>query len=371
MAGKRLIKLILLICCTALIAGCSTGEKEPESTLSLLRPEEERPDPQPFETAAVYGMVSASDRLTYGLSSAGLLSYTGRTNGRGACYEWRDVVWVETSDRYTLGLDKDGRGLVAGIYQDGESDSSVFGTAAYIAEKTADLEQAKEDLAEVESRKNYALDRFTNVGYACFENDAAIVEAISRVFPVFFFLVAALVCATTMTRMIAEERTQIGTRKALGYSAFAIGGKYLLYAGSAALIGSVGGYLLGTTVIPEIIWKVYQIMYGPIAPLSHVWRPLLFGVSFAAAALWEPSRPIATADRPDELTRYLNAAVPLDDPECLSCVWLPMCGGGCPHRRLYGGGKACLPYRDMPEAYALSLYNKLKQSLKAAGKEKK
>ena len=138
MAGKRLIKLILLICCTALIAGCSAGEKEPESTLALLRPEEERPDPQPFETAAVYGMVSASDRLTYGLSSAGLLSYTGRTNGRGACYEWRDVVWVETSDRYTLGLDKDGRVLVAGIYQDGESDSSVFGTAAYIAEKTAD-----------------------------------------------------------------------------------------------------------------------------------------------------------------------------------------------------------------------------------------
>ena len=189
-----------------------------------------------------------------------------------------------------------------------DAEEAVEENKKTVAEKTADLEQAKEDLAEVESRKNYALDRFTNVGYACFENDAAIVEAISRVFPVFFFLVAALVCATTMTRMIAEERTQIGTRKALGYSASAIGGKYLLYAGSAALIGSVGGYLLGTTVIPEIIWKVYQIMYGPIAPLSHVWRPLLFGVSFAAAALcsvgtaWITGRAVL-AEKPAELIR--------------------------------------------------------------------
>ena len=175
-------------------------------------------------------------------------------------------------------------------------------------EKTRELEDAKEELAALEKRKNYVLDRFTNVGYACFENDAAIVQGISRVFPIFFFLVAALVCATTMTRMITEERTQIGTRKALGYSGGAIARKYLLYAASASVIGSVGGWLLGTSLIPEIIWKVYEIMYGPIARLTHVSSPLLFGVSFASAALcsvgtaWITGRAVL-AERPAELIR--------------------------------------------------------------------
>ncbi|MBR4744462.1 MAG: FtsX-like permease family protein [Oscillospiraceae bacterium] len=189
-----------------------------------------------------------------------------------------------------------------------DAESEIEENRRTLAEKTEELADAKEALAEVESRKNYALDRFTNVGYACFENDAAIVQGISRVFPIFFFLVAALVCATTMTRMITEERTQIGTRKALGYSAAAISRKYLLYAASAAVIGSVGGYLVGTTVIPEIIWKVYEIMYGPIASLSHVKSPLLFGVSFAAAALcsvgtaWITGRAVLS-ERPAELIR--------------------------------------------------------------------
>ena len=142
MAGKRITSLLLaaalLLGCASLLAGCSIGKKEPESTLMFLKPQEEKPDPQPLTTAAVYGMVSVSDKLTYGLSSAGVLSYIGRTNGRSACYGWKDLTWVESTDRYTLGLDKAGRILVAGKYQEGEQDSSVFGTAAYIEEKTAD-----------------------------------------------------------------------------------------------------------------------------------------------------------------------------------------------------------------------------------------
>lgn len=177
-----------------------------------------------------------------------------------------------------------------------------------IKEHEAELADAKEELRKVEDVRTYALDRFANVGYACFENDVAIVEGISRVFPVFFFLVAALVCATTMTRMIAEERTQIGTRKALGYTAGQISRKYLLYAGSAALVGTAGGYALGTGIIPEIIWKVYQIMYGSFAPLCHVFVPHLLAVSFAAAVLctvgtaWVTGRAVLS-ERPAALIR--------------------------------------------------------------------
>ncbi len=101
-----------------------------------------------------------------------------------------------------------------------------------------------------------------NVGYVCFENDTGIVEGVSRVFPVFFFLVAALVCMTTMNRMIEEQRTQVGVMKALGYSESAIMGKYLFYSGSAALIGGVSGFIGGTVLIPQVVWMAYAIMYS-------------------------------------------------------------------------------------------------------------
>lgn len=131
----------------------------------------------------------------------------------------------------------------------------------------------------------YLLDRSTNVGYVCFENDASIVEGISRVFPAFFFLVAALVCATTMTRMVNDHRTRIGTLKALGYGNFSISGLYLFYAGSAALFGTILGYFLGTSLIPRIIWKVYEIMYGRFATLVSVFDGVLLLVSLLAALL--------------------------------------------------------------------------------------
>ena len=142
MAGKRIASLViasaLAFGCAAALAGCSFGEKEPESTIAYLQPEEKKTDPQPLETAAVYGMVSVSEKLTYGLSSAGVLSYIGRTNGFGACYGWKNVVWVDSNDQRTLGLDKDGRVMVAGQYLGGQSESGQIGTVAYIKERTAD-----------------------------------------------------------------------------------------------------------------------------------------------------------------------------------------------------------------------------------------
>ena len=104
-----------------------------------------------------------------------------------------------------------------------------------------------------------------------FESDSDIVAGVATIFPVFFLAVAALVCITTMTRMIDEERTQIGILKALGYSARTIMGKYLGYSVSASLIGCVLGLMLGCFVFPTIIWYAYCIMYNfsPQLTLSY------------------------------------------------------------------------------------------------------
>lgn len=103
----------------------------------------------------------------------------------------------------------------------------------------------------------YALGRTTNVGYLALDSNSDIVAGVAKVFPAFFLLVAALVCITTMTRMVEEERTQIGTLKALGYSSFSIISKYLLYAGSAAVLGCTLGVVAGSVVFPLILWNAY------------------------------------------------------------------------------------------------------------------
>ncbi len=124
-----------------------------------------------------------------------------------------------------------------------------------------DLTDGRRDLAELQAPDTYVLDRNTNVGYVCFESDADIVAGVSRVFPLFFFLVAALVCITTMTKMVDEERTQIGVMKALGYDSAGIMAKYLAYAGSAALLGCLIGVVGGSIVFPQMIWQAYTILY--------------------------------------------------------------------------------------------------------------
>ena len=81
--------------------------------------------------------------------------------------------------------------------------------------------------------------------------------------------------------------------------------------------------------------------------------------SFGTASKWDPADPIATADCPDHLTCYLNTGLPLSDSECSECVWLPVCAGGCPNKRLYYS-KQCLPYRNSPEKYVQALYGRMR-----------
>ena len=123
-----------------------------------------------------------------------------------------------------------------------------------VADGQKELRKAEDKVEDIENPKTYVLGRDTNIGYVCFDNDTSIVNSIAKVFPVFFFLVAALVCMTTMTRMIDEQRTQIGVLKALGYSRARILGKYMFYAASASLIGGLLGFFGGSFLFPGVIW---------------------------------------------------------------------------------------------------------------------
>ncbi len=148
----------------------------------------------------------------------------------------------------------------------------------------AELDSAMAEIDSMEEAKYYILTRETNYGYVSFENDTKIVYAISSVFPVFFFLVAALVCNTTMSRMVVEERGQIGILKALGFKRAEIHLSYLLYSGIAAILGCVFGFLLGSYAIPAIIWEVYKILYG-FAKIKFLFSIPLFLISLAVSLI--------------------------------------------------------------------------------------
>lgn len=123
------------------------------------------------------------------------------------------------------------------------------------------IRDAEDEIADIDEVTWYVLDRNSNVGYASFYANADKVASIAKVFPVFFFLIAALVVLTTMTRMVEEERTEIGVIKALGYNNVTIASKYLIYAALAGVSGAVTGLLAGTHLFPTVIWNAYGIMY--------------------------------------------------------------------------------------------------------------
>ena len=123
--------------------------------------------------------------------------------------------------------------------------------------------QYREQLEAASAPTVYEFDRFdSSEDYGSFYSDSQKIDKLSKVFPVFFILVAALVCLTTMTRMVDDERMLIGTYKALGYSGAAVSFKFLFYGLSAALIGSVLGTAIGLQVFPKIIYQCYKMLYN-------------------------------------------------------------------------------------------------------------
>ena len=149
----------------------------------------------------------------------------------------------------------------------------------------AELDSAEKQIKNINHADTYVLDRDTNAGYVCFESDTNVVQSVASVFPVFFFLVAALVCLTTMTRMIADQRTQIGIMKALGYSSGAIMGKYMFYSGSATVLGSIFGIAAGSFAFPAIVWFGYGLIYNLSGLTFTMNWPLAAGITAANLAV--------------------------------------------------------------------------------------
>lgn len=145
------------------------------------------------------------------------------------------------------------------------------------------LKSLDDEMSQIPKAKWYIYDREHLVEYSGYGENADRMRAIGKVFPVLFFLMAALISLTTMTRMVEEQRTLIGTMKALGYSKVSIAGKYIGYASLATILGCVFGALFGEKVFPYIIIKAYGIIYTHVPNIEVPYNLYYAGVASAAA----------------------------------------------------------------------------------------
>lgn len=152
-----------------------------------------------------------------------------------------------------------------------------------IDEALEELETAEAELADLEEPEYFINDRSSFQGYEEFDENAERISAIAQIFPVFFFLLAALISLTTMTRMVDEGRNQIGTLKALGYANGSIAMKYFTYAFIATFFGAVIGLFLGYWIFPNVVMDAYSSLYNlPQADIQFYWS---YGVISIAGAL--------------------------------------------------------------------------------------
>lgn len=154
-----------------------------------------------------------------------------------------------------------------------------------LADGKKEYEDAKKEIEELEEPEWLITDRNDLPEYSDYGDNADRIRNIGQVFPVIFFLVAALISLTTMTRMVEDQRTQIGTLKALGYSKFAIMSKYINYALLATVGGSICGVLIGEKVLPYIIISAYGIMYHNMASNLQIHYEFTYAVTASVAAV--------------------------------------------------------------------------------------
>ena len=171
-------------------------------------------------------------------------------------------------------------------YEEGriEAQKKIEDGERQITEAREELAKAQQKIDDLEKPKWYVYDRNNLTEYSGYGDNADRMRAIGKVFPLIFFLVAALISLTTMTRMVEEERTQIGILKALGYGNASIVGKYLWYAIFATLTGGVFGILIGEKIIPYIIITAYKILYRHMQDIVIPYN-LYYAVTACAAAL--------------------------------------------------------------------------------------
>ena len=171
------------------------------------------------------------------------------------------------------------------VYEEGRIEAQkIEDGERQITEAREELAKAQQKIDDLEKPKWYVYDRNNLTEYSGYGDNADRMRAIGKVFPLIFFLVAALISLTTMTRMVEEERTQIGTLKALGYGNASIVGKYLWYAILATLTGGVFGILIGEKIIPYIIITAYKILYRHMQDIVIPYN-LYYAVTACAAAL--------------------------------------------------------------------------------------
>ncbi len=170
-----------------------------------------------------------------------------------------------------------------GQYEDGVKEYEKAKTEAEdkLADAREELDDAQREIDSLEKPEWYIFDRADNPGFTEYGQNAERIHNIAMIFPLFFAMVAILVCLTTMTRMVEEQRTQIGTLKALGYGSGAIMFKYLLYGLSAALVGAVFGIFIGMKIFPYIIMNAYGMMYE----LPQYLTPYDFGLMLLVTAV--------------------------------------------------------------------------------------
>lgn len=196
-------------------------------------------------------------------------------------YRQGELDYADGVKKITEGKDEYEKGLKE--YQDAKADADKE-----ISEGEQKIRDAKRDLEDIKNPEWYVFDRDNNPGYAEYGENADRINNIAAVFPIFFILVAALVCLTTMTRMVEEQRSQIGTLKALGYTNGQIAFKYMFYALFATFLGSFIGAAVGQKLFPFIIITAYGMLYDiPLNSIPTDWLLTLActGVALAAVAL--------------------------------------------------------------------------------------
>ena len=173
-------------------------------------------------------------------------------------------------------------------YADGKAEADEK-----LSEARQELNDARREVAEIEDCKWYILGRNTNVGYVSYQQDAERMGNLASVFPLIFFLVAALVCLTTMTRMVEDQRVEIGGLKALGYSRSAIAMKYVGYGFLSSFFGGLLGLALGVTLIPTIIFNAWKVLYT-VGDMELFLLPDVAVLSVGAAVLCVTGTALAT-----------------------------------------------------------------------------
>lgn len=178
-----------------------------------------------------------------------------------------DAGWQEISDNEAL-IARSKTDLSEGR---NELETQETDGKKQLDEAKEELDKARQDIDDIAYNTWTVLDRDSFYGIATYKGSVEQMNAIGNIFPVFFFLVAALVCLTTMTRMIDEERGQIGILRALGYTKLQCLSKYLIYSLSATAIGCILGSILGTVTFPVVIYQAWRMLY--IEPPMHIYVP--------------------------------------------------------------------------------------------------